>query len=219
MKGRAWTDAEDAELRRLYPHYATDALCRVFRRGMSALHKRARKLGLQKSEEFLASEHAGRLNGTQGHEYRFPKGNVPANKGTRRPGYAPGRMAATQFRKGTRPHNWVPVGTENADADGYIKRKIRDDAPPGMSRFNWRYVHLLTWEQVHGPVPRGYNVAFVNGDRSDVRIENLELISDAEKMRRNTIHRLPPELVEVCQARGRIKRLTNRREREREEQG
>jgi len=26
---------------------------------------------------------------------RYEKGNVPANKGLRRPGYAPGRMAST----------------------------------------------------------------------------------------------------------------------------
>jgi hypothetical protein len=47
---------------------------------------------------------------------------------------------------------------------------------------------------------------FKNGNKQDVRIENLEMISRQELMRRNTIHRYPPALKEVIRLAGKLKR-------------
>lgn len=108
----------------------------------------------------------------------FAPGVKPWNKGTHFT--AGGRSAETRFRKGIRPRTWVPIGTEVTDRDGYVKRKTRDRLEPGQSRFNWQYVHVLLWEQHHGPRPKHHAVVFRNGDQSDIRIENLALVSRAE---------------------------------------
>lgn len=208
-----WSDAEKCDLRRRYPTTATEVLAKRFGCPVDQVHAMARRLGLKKSPKFLA-KHCRRLDGSLGHEYRYPKGHVPANKGLRRPGFAPGRMRETQFKKGEqRNSNWTPIGTEAVDRDGYRKRKVRDDAAPNMSRFNWKYVHVLLWEEQHGPVPPGHCLVFRNGNKVDIRVDNLELITRAERMRRNTIHRYSPELKEVIRLNAKLKRtIRNRRD-------
>ena len=38
--------------------------------------------------------------------------------------------------------------------------------------------HRWVWEQEHGPIPEGFRVYFLDGDRRNCRIENLELVSE-----------------------------------------
>lgn len=174
----------------------------------------AAHLGLHKTPEFMASMYSGRWRHEDhpGRATWFPAGNVPANKGMRRPGWHAGRMRQTQFKKGHKPATWVPVGTEVVDCEGYRKRKVSDDRTKA-SRFNWRFVHVLAWEEANGPVPPGHAVAFRNGNQADIRIENLELISRAELMRRNTLHNLPKPLADVIRLRGRlVRRIRERQE-------
>lgn len=132
-----------------------------------------RKIAEQQIKTFVSNH--GIKSGRTG---CFEKGSKPWNKGTHY--VAGGRSAETRFRKGQKPQTWVPVGTEVVDRDGYLKRKVRDDAPPGKSRFNWRFVHVLVWEEHHGPIPDGHAVIFRDGDKANLRIENLALVSRAE---------------------------------------
>lgn len=122
-------------------------------------------------------------------------------------------MRETQFKKGVRQGVAVklykPIGTERISKDGYLERKVNDGMP--LQR-RWRAVHLITWEAANGPLPKGHAVAFINKDRRDIRIENLELITRAELMRRNTVHNLPKPLAEIVQLRGALVRQINRKE-------
>ena len=93
--------------------------------------------------------------------------------------------------------------TERISKDGYLERKINDDLP---LQARWRAVHLIEWEKANGPLPKGYAIAFVNGDKTDRRLENYALISRAELMRRNTIHNLPPEIKGAITVLGALKR-------------
>jgi hypothetical protein len=109
---------------------------------------------------------------------RFEKGNESWNTGTH---YIPGgRSAETRFKPGHKPTTWVPIGTEVLTKDGYIKRKVRDDAPPGQSRFNWEHVHVLMWEEHKGSVPASHAVCFHDGNRQNCAIENLFLLKRSE---------------------------------------
>lgn len=207
MNGKPWTSAEKRRLRKLYPGMSTKAVAKAIGRPISSIYNMAFQLGLKKSAAYLSTPAACRLRRGDniGKDFRFPKGHEPWNKGLK--GYdCGGRSKETRFKKGNNPQTWVPVGTEVTDPDGYLKRKIRDDAEKGMSRRNWRYVHVLLWEEHCGPIPDGHALAFKNGDKRDIRIDNLELISRRELMRRNSIARFPPELRQTIHAAAKLRR-------------
>src|SRR6202012_2284795 len=93
--GRTWQKSEIRILRKSYPNLPTKELARLLGRSKSAVYGQAGLLGLRKSATYLASPEACRLR--RGHNVgertRFLQGHAPANKGLRRPGWAPGRMA------------------------------------------------------------------------------------------------------------------------------
>jgi hypothetical protein len=206
---RKWTEVELDVLVARYPHERTENIARDLGRDLRGVYQKAKTVGLKKSPAFLASEASGRLRGQRGVATRFVKGQAPPNKGLRRPGWGPGRMKATQFKKGENPHTWVPIGTERV-RDGYRWRKTRDDQQP--SRFNWQLVHHVVWIEANGPIPSTHRVVFVNGDATDLRLENLACVSKAEHVKRVGLHRLPQELIEVIQLRGAITRQLNKRQ-------
>jgi hypothetical protein len=196
----------------LYEGASTEKLAEYFGRPVVQVLAKANSMGLHKNREYMAGlAEASRLR-IAGAPYRYPKGHVPANKGLRRPGYAPGRMRETQFKKGGASHyKWMPVGAERL-IEGYRYRKVSDvrNVPYTV---NWKLVHVLSWESLHGPVPPGHAVVFKNGDKADTRDENLELVTRAELMRRNSIHNLPRPLAQVIQLRGVLVRQINKRTR------
>lgn len=209
---RYWTEAELQQLRDLYPDTPTAEIARLTGRLVGSVYQKALSIGLRKSASYLSSVAACRLRqGDEvGKEFRFQKGHASWNKG--RKGWTPGGASiATRFQEGHRPHTWRPVGTERINADGYRDRKISDTGYPPR---DWRGVHLLLWEEHHGPVPAGHAVVFRNGNKADIRIENLELITRRELMARNTVHNLPPAIVQVVQLRGALVRQINRRTKE-----
>jgi hypothetical protein len=214
MKRRFWTDDERKYLRRNYPDRPTNELAAELGRALGHVYSQAQKLGLEKSQAYLDSPAACRLRrgDNVGAEYRFKKGQVPSNKGLRRPGWRAGRMAETQFKKGERRGVAVelyrPIGTERISKDGYLERKVNDDLP---LQARWRAVHLIVWEAANGPLPAGHAIAFKNGDKSDRRLENLELITRGDLMRRNTIHNYPPEVKQTVRAVASLTRAIRKR--------
>jgi hypothetical protein len=82
------------------------------------------------------------------------------------------RIAAVQFQPGQQSHNTAPVG------DVILKRERgRYYWRIKLAQSRWEYYHRHIWKQHHGPIPKGHNVQFKNGDTMDCRIENLYMIS------------------------------------------
>jgi hypothetical protein len=211
---RLWTRAEEAVLRARYPHERTATIARSLRRPLSSTYQHAARLGLSKTAAYLASADACRLRrgDNPGVPFRFKKGHVPANKGLRRPGWGPGRMKETWFKRGVRQcvavRLYKPIGTERMSKDGYLERKTNDNLP---LQARWRAVHLLVWEEEHGPVPKGHAIVFRNGDKRDIRLDNLECITRRELMARNAVHNLPKPLAQAIQLLGALNRKIRRR--------
>ncbi len=197
-----WTPAEERTLKEMYPDTPMKALIDLFDAPARTIHQKANRLGARRSAAFLAGPNGCRIQPGSGigRGSCYAPGHVPANKGLRRHGWAPGRMSQTQFKSGCRSPTWVPVGTEVCTPDGYIKRKTRDDLTP--SRANWAYVHRLTWEAANGPIPAGSVVVFRDGNAENCRtVSNLELVSRQRLMRRNSVQQLPAILREVIRLR------------------
>lgn len=111
---------------------------------------------------------------TTGRTGRFPPGHVPANKGQKGRRCSP----ATEFKKGHTPQNWKPVGTEALRSDGYTWVKV---AEPNK----WREKHRLLWEAANGPVPPGHALIFADGNKQNITLENLILVTRAQLARLN----------------------------------
>jgi hypothetical protein len=187
-----WTPAEIRRLRRLYPNMENEALGKRLRRSWAAVQQKAMKLGLRKSAAFL-----------RGPECRFQKGMVPWNLGVT--GYMGANRAS--FRNGHKPWTCQPIGTERTDKDGNLVRKVSE---AHNRRKRWRPVKDLIWEAAHGPIPSGRFV--VTKDRSrNIALSNLELVTRAENMRRNTYHRYPKDIARLIQLRGALNRQINKR--------
>lgn len=232
MNGRAWTADEDETLRINWPRFPAFLIAHVLGRGRASVYRRAHQLGLKKADDFDTQPLARLWNGTQepgSVAARFKPGTVPPNKGLRRPGWAPGRMAATQFKKGrpaSESRNYVPIGTEKVDPKRKVlMRKVTDD-PSIFPAQRWRPVHVMVWETEHGPVPAGHIVIFRPGMKTfaavEITADRLEVVTLAENMRRNTFHnRYPAEVKELIHLKARITRRINKRtkEQQHEEQG
>jgi hypothetical protein len=203
---RRWTEEELDEIRRLYADTPTEQLAKHFGRPVHSIYNAATRLGIVKSDAFMASPAACRLRrGDEiGKAFRFKPGIVPHNKGVRMPGFRPGRMGETQFQKGSLPRNNMPLGSTRL-MDGYLYRKTSEISHVAYTR-NWTLEHYLIWQHVNGPLPPGHVLVFKDGDRTHIELGNLELITRGELARRNTIHNLPEELKEVIRLNASIKR-------------
>jgi hypothetical protein len=95
------------------------------------------------------------------------------------------KCKGTMFKKGARPVNWKPDGSERIDPEGYTMIKVN-------GKYLQKHVHI--WNQHHGEVPKGSAVIFKDGNRQNLIIENLILVTRKELMLKNTIQRYDPEL-------------------------
>lgn len=216
--GRAWTVEEEARLRELYPDIKTEKLVPVFGKPLQKIYSKAARLGLKKSAAFLASPDACHLRreNNPGVANRFKPGHVPANKGVKHPkGWAPGRMAETQFKPGQRGSRWVPIGSTRI-VDGYRYTKVDDiRSTRGGIGFipwtrNWKLTHVILWEKEHGKMPAHHALVFKNGDRTDIRLSNLKLVHRREVLARNSVHNLPKALKKVVMMRAQLVRKIRR---------
>jgi len=114
---------------------------------------------------------------------RFQKNNLPHNAGKKHP--PRGRSVETLFKKGSRPHNTLPIGTvawkgrNHKTGDiGYLAVKI---AEPNI----WEYLHHQAWQRQNGTIPARCAIIFLDGNRENLAIANLALVTRAELSRLN----------------------------------
>ncbi|MEC0131512.1 HNH endonuclease signature motif containing protein [Paenibacillus odorifer] len=103
-----------------------------------------------------------------GIDARIKLGSVPPNKGKKKL-WSGGEN--TQFKKGHKPHNYVPIGSERVNGDDYVDIKVADPN-------KWRGKHLIVWEQRQNrTVPKGHAVIFGDGNRRNFDPDNLILVT------------------------------------------
>lgn len=110
-----------------------------------------------------------------GRDGRLQKGNVPFNKGQK--GFCAPGSEKGWFKKGTLGGRAAeiakPIGAERLSKEGYLQRKINNDLP---FQRRWQAVHVMNWEAINGPIPKGMCLKCLDGDRTNVEPANWELI-------------------------------------------
>ena len=210
-KRHQWTDAQLRYLVESYPNTDTAVMCKKLGLKPAQIHYRAGKLGISKSREFLSnairqrSIDKGRAVGEQ---TRFQAGHRTWNKGI--PFHAGGRSAETRFKPRHLPHNYKPMGSERVTKNGYLQRKMTETGYPPR---DWVFVHHIVWKEAGLEIPKGFALCFIDGNKANIALENLTLVSRKDLMRRNGYHNFGPEMAKVVQLRGAIARQINKHER------
>ena len=176
-------------IRQRYPFEPTKKIADDLGLSESSVYNRAWSMGIKKDPVYLRSTQfpPGYLGGKA---TQFQKGQAPPNKGQKMSKDLYQKVAKTMFKKGNKPMNTQPIGTihQRSDKSGkmYLYIKLADS--------NWQLLNRYTWEQYHGPIPKGLIVAYKDGNYLNNDINNLMLLTKKENMARNTIQRFPVEL-------------------------
>lgn len=201
-----WTIAEVEYIRDNYATMSAAAIAKHIGCAKSGVYGVAHRLGVYKDKQWIADtarELAQRPN-HGGIATRFQPGHRPHSKGRRQAEYmtpeAIAKSAATRFKPGNKPKNYRPVGSERISRDGYIEVKVKE----GL--FGWALKHRIIWEEARGKVPKGYCLMFKDGNKLNCELDNLELVTMAERLDRVRISRYPEELRDLIRVKARLRR-------------
>lgn len=200
-----WTEEMKRYLREHYAADKSDDIAMALHVTKQAVVAKASILGLKKPREFFAK--VSQCDACKANQFR--KGHVPFNKGMKnfQELLSPekrARVIANRFKKGNLPKNHKPVGSERTTKYGYIERKTQEPN-------KWELLHRIVWREHNGEIPKGYNIQFKDGDKTNCAIENLYIISRREQLvTQNSFHTMPKEYAEIIQLKGALKRKINR---------
>lgn len=178
-------------------HYSdtmTEELIEVTGLSREQIYRIANRSGLRKKRELIVEMARVRTADPNhgSHKTRIKKGDVPFNKGKKQAEYmsAEGieRTKATRYKKGNNNHNTKEDGEITLRHDGYYYIRIAKGVWELYSRYLYRK-HI-------GDIPDGMLVMFKDGDARNCVVENLELASRQDCIKKNSILNLPTEVKE-----------------------
>jgi hypothetical protein len=202
LKGRtSFSKKEDRFIKDNYLVMPIKRLAAMMNRSYSGVTGRLDNLGLEIPEE---------LRKERKNLYTYKKGCTPLNKGKKLSEFmsaeAIAKCAVHRFKKGHRPANAKPIGTViiklERKSDRYYKHITQATG-------KMKLLHKVVWEDANGPVPANHCIWFKDGNSMNVVLENLELITRKENLRRNAIHHYPKDLKEVIYLKNKIKKKIN----------
>jgi len=204
---KPWTEDEDKILIELYPNNLTKIIAEKVNKSVNAVYTRAHLLGLKKTEEFIKialQREAVKLR-ELGQKTRFVKGIVPHNKGKKMSEEQYTAISKTMFAKGHDPHN--------IKYDGHI-RVCKKDGYHYVRIARAKYVlkHRHIYEQHHGPIPKDMIIIFVDGNKLNFDITNLQAITRQEHAKRNRVHDYPEELKQLIKLKNKLKTKINEKQ-------
>lgn len=113
-----------------------------------------------------------KLNLTNDMNTKFKKGQTSWNKGRKMSPEQYEKCKETMFQKGNLS-NVRPTGDERIDIDGYTYIKVKQPN-------KWVLKHRWLYEKEKGEIPKGYNLIFADGNKQNLDLDNLILVSNSE---------------------------------------
>jgi hypothetical protein len=195
------TPAIDRMLSKKYLTVPEKPLALLVGKSSTFVRTRLRQLGLVIPADIIAKRKA---------DSRIQPGNVSFNKGKKQSEYmskaAIRRTKATRFKKGGLPPNTkhdlaVSVRVDNRGVKMLFIR---------ISQSNWQPLQRYNWERVNGPIPPKMKVVFRDHNTMNCNVDNLELLTCAQLMKRNSLHNYPVPITRIIQLRGALNRQINK---------
>ena len=208
FKRKIWSDEELKLLEQEFPYTSTKCLAEKLNRSEKSVYAMAYLKKIHKADEYLETtlkiicrQAASKNTSTQ-----WKKGHKPINKGKRWYEFmsqeGQEKSFQTTFKEGHLPHNTKKDGEISIRID---KRGVKNQFIR-ISLSKWMPLSHYNWIQVHGPIPKGHCVVYKDRNTMNANIDNLELITQADNCRRNSIMRFPPELRSTIKALGKLKK-------------
>lgn len=172
---KPFTESEDSFIHANIQEKSIKWISKEIKRTSAYVSKRVKELGYQE------------LINQKALDSRIKKGAVPSNKGKKQTEYmspeAIRKTEGTRFKKGNMPHNCyhevgkVVVRERTKEKYKFICIEIG----------KWSQLHVVNWEKLNGPVPKGKCLWFMDGDTMNCDPSNWELITRKENLRRNNL--------------------------------
>ncbi len=181
-----FTEEQLTYLRKHYARTQNKIIADKFGCSIHTIEYKSFELGLKKDKDFVLGMYRDNMKKITdlGKSHRYQKGQTPVNKGKKQTEYmsqeAIERTKATRFRKGQLPKNTLHdhAVTIRVDSKGNSYKWIR------LELAKWVPYHRYLWEQHNGPIPKGYNIQFRDGNTLNCEdINNLYMISRGEQMK------------------------------------
>ena len=152
------------------------------------IYRKATSLKIKKNNDYIKDKQITWINNLRKHgiTHRFKKGQEPWNKGIS--GYMKANI--TSFKKGQMPINFVEIGTERIDSDGYTYVKI--DNPN-----KWKLKHRKIWEDNFGEIPKSHAVIFLDRNKTNFDLFNLILVHRRDLLYMNQHGKYPDDIMEA----------------------
>jgi hypothetical protein len=83
-----------------------------------------------------------------------------------------GKYPRCYFKRGYKLKSAMAIGSERINPMGYKEIKTAGGV--------WKSKHRVIWEDANGPVPRGHTVIFTDRNKSNMKPDNLLLVSMGE---------------------------------------
>lgn len=149
-----------------------------------------------------------KLNLTNDIDTKFKKGQTSWNKGRKMSTEQYEKCKKTMFQKGN-SSNARPVGDERIDIDGYTYIKVKQPN-------KWVLKHRWLYEKEKGKIPKGYNLIFADGNKQNLNLDNLILVSNSELfiMNQKGLHKQDKELTKSGAIVAKVLDKVNKRKRD-----
>jgi len=178
-----WTEDKKKYLTENYSRKGNVELAEYFKVSRKSVQLMAFKLGLKKDPDVYLKLRT---------QSQFTKGNVPFNKGLKQNSYMSKenieKTKATRFKKGYKPHNHKPIGSERITKDGYTEIKTREPN-------KWELKHRMIWSKNNDLPSEGETIYFLDGNPQNIVIDNLGLKSRIKNMLENSYQNYPKEII------------------------